>query len=251
MKRLTAVVSLMVLTSCFRAAVRVNIVEPQPNIDLPRSNLALGLDLGKVPDAFEVPEQNGVTSVPVEGWRTSLQAGFQNGIARFFANRKPADFTLKFLKADLEYTPVAVYSQGGGAAAVRARVTYLAQLVDSNGQVVMRMKGQALSRNPWTTWGGSESTAAEALAQMYEEIADDSLRKLAALPPTAVVAPPPVPATDYTPPPRTTDDCAPKCRSGYFCHRGECKSACNPPCPPGQQCSANGQCLSPGAAITY
>jgi|GEM_PF-1687298 len=251
MKRLAAVVSLMVLASCFRAAVRVNVVEPTPNIDLPRSNLALALDLGTVPDAFSVPEQNGVTEVPVEGWRTSLHAGFQNGIAPFFAQRKDADFTLKFLKADLEYSPVAIYAQGGGAAAVRARVTYLAQLIDRNGQVVMRLKGQALSRNPWTTWGGSETTAAEALAQMYEEIADEGLRKLAQVPAAAMLAPPPVPGTEYTPPAGATDDCAPKCRSGYFCYRGECKSACNPPCPAGQQCSANGQCLLPGAAITY
>src|SRR6185369_14047289 len=107
--------------------------------------------------------------VPVTGWRKTLGAGYRNGPGRFFQQNAIPDFTLRFSKAELEYTPVAIYVNSGGAAAVRARVTYMAQIVDRNGQVVARIKGEAISKNPWTTYGGSESTAAEAVAQMYED----------------------------------------------------------------------------------
>jgi len=68
-------------------------------------------------------------------------------------------------------------------------------VIDRNGTVVSRIKGEALSRNPWTTFGGSESTVAEAIAQMFEDITDHDLRLLTA--PVAVLRegeiPPPPP----------------------------------------------------------
>lgn len=40
------------------------------------------------------------------------------------------------------------------------------------------------------------------------------------------------------------NECFPSCRSGYVCHRGECVSACNPPCPSGKTCTDAGRCVS-------
>lgn len=37
-------------------------------------------------------------------------------------------------------------------------------------------------------------------------------------------------------------ECVPACRSGYFCHDGQCISRCNPPCPSGSTCQDNGEC---------
>lgn len=37
-------------------------------------------------------------------------------------------------------------------------------------------------------------------------------------------------------------ECVPACRSGYFCHDGQCLSRCNPPCPAGSTCQDNGEC---------
>ena len=249
--RCVVLVVLLAFAGCFGgAAVRVNAISPQPNVDLPKSALSLGLDLGTVPDSFVIPDQNGITEVPVEQWRSTLAAGFANGIAPFFAAARPPDFTLKFLKADLEYTPVAIYERSGGAAAVVARVTYMAQLIDRNGQVVARIKGEALSKNPWVTFGGSESTAAESVSQMFEDIADHELRALSSAGAAALPAADPVPAAQYSPPAGATADCIPACRAGFVCFHGECKSACNPPCPAGEQCTPNGQCLKPGSAIS-
>ncbi len=39
-------------------------------------------------------------------------------------------------------------------------------------------------------------------------------------------------------------ECFPRCRQGYVCHQGNCVSACNPPCPQGQQCTAQGTCVT-------
>jgi len=36
--------------------------------------------------------------------------------------------------------------------------------------------------------------------------------------------------------------CFPACRSGFVCSAGQCVSACNPPCPTSETCTANGQC---------
>ena len=47
-----------------------------------------------------------------------------------------------------------------------------------------------------------------------------------------------MPAADAGP---TT--CVPSCRSGFFCSRGTCISACNPLCASNETCSATGQCV--------
>jgi hypothetical protein len=175
-------------------AVRVTALTPRPSIDLPAGNVALAFDLGAIPDSFEIPEQNGVTPVPVEQWRTTLWRGFWNGMKPFYsaangtgAPGPGAELTVKLLKADLEYTPVAIY-RGGGAAAVVARITYMAQIVDRDGNILGRLKGEALSRNPWTTMGGSQSTATEAVNAMFEEIADKGLRQITSVKPATPAA---------------------------------------------------------------
>lgn len=37
--------------------------------------------------------------------------------------------------------------------------------------------------------------------------------------------------------------CVPSCRVGYVCVKGQCVSACNPPCAQGEMCTAQGQCI--------
>lgn len=58
----------------------------------------------------------------------------------------------------------------------------------------------------------------------------------AAAPGSETQAPAPAPAGD--------DSCVPRCRSGFMCQAGVCISACNPPCPAGQECTAAGECVA-------
>jgi hypothetical protein len=43
---------------------------------------------------------------------------------------------------------------------------------------------------------------------------------------------------------RLAQECVPACRTGFLCHRGECISACNPPCESGSICTNQGECVS-------
>jgi hypothetical protein len=155
-----------------RDAVRVRVLEPKPFVDLPTSSWKLALELApEVPDAFEVPEQNGVTPVPVEGWRTSLTNGFKSGPARFFAPAvgNDADLKLVILRAELDFVPTTLLARGGavlGAASVVARIRYMARLVRASGDVVGRAQGEVASTQQWSGAGGSSTTsraASEAL----------------------------------------------------------------------------------------
>ena len=44
-------------------------------------------------------------------------------------------------------------------------------------------------------------------------------------------------------PPAGQDACFPPCRKSYVCVRGQCVSACNPPCSAGERCTAEGECV--------
>jgi len=57
--------------------------------------------------------------------------------------------------------------------------------------------------------------------------------------------PPPPPPT----PPPVAEECFPACRNGFFCLQGQCRSACNPPCNPGEQCQEDGQCTLGDAPV--
>lgn len=67
-----------------------------------------------------------------------------------------------------------------------------------------------------------------------------TLRAQGSLPPPAATTP-----AATTP---AADECVPACRSGYVCGRGTCVSACNPPCPTGQQCTGQGECTPVASA---
>ncbi|HEX6240504.1 MAG TPA: hypothetical protein VFZ61_06405, partial [Polyangiales bacterium] len=41
----------------------------------------------------------------------------------------------------------------------------------------------------------------------------------------------------------SSQQCTPKCRRGFECHRGECQPICSPACGPGFLCTSNGTCV--------
>ncbi|MBL9004511.1 MAG: hypothetical protein JNJ46_09705 [Myxococcales bacterium] len=179
------VVALMGLSGCFlfpsaqqqQDAARVRALDPRPLIDLPDSKHGMRLEIDPaVRDQFLIAEQNGTTAVPVEAWHTTLQNGFKNGPARFFKGDPagPKAWKLVIISAELDFVPTAVFTRGAqvvGAASVQARVRYVARVVAADGKVLLRDQGEVLSTNQWTQAGGSSTTAAEAIAAMYQAIA--------------------------------------------------------------------------------
>lgn len=76
-------------------------VEPRPNVALPSPGPSCDLSLSEaVPDAFDVEAKNGVKGGSVEGWRLSLQRGFDNAFARFSGRSRA---TLELEMVDLEF----------------------------------------------------------------------------------------------------------------------------------------------------
>jgi hypothetical protein len=157
-------------------AARVRVLEPRPLVDLADSDLGMRIEFdASVADKFTVPESNGVTAVPVEGWHASLTNGFKNGIGKFFKGDPSSSSARKLviMRADLDFVPTAMFARGAqvvGAAAVVARVRYLVRVVAADGQVLARDQGEVLSTTTWTQAGGSSTTATEAIAQMYQNI---------------------------------------------------------------------------------
>ncbi len=158
-------------------AARVRMVDPRPLVDLSDSQEGMKLEIDQaIRDEFVIPEQNGITPVPVERWHASLQNGFKNGPGRFFKGDPEGSsaWKLVIVSADLDYVPTAMYARGQqlvGAAAVQARLRYMARIVGPGGKVVARDQGEVFSANQWTQAGGSATTASEAIAAMYQNIA--------------------------------------------------------------------------------
>lgn len=168
-------------------AARVRVVDPHPVVDLADSQQGMRLEVDpSVRDQFLIPEQNGITAVPVEGWHASLQNGFKNGPGRFFRGDSTVAsvWKLMILNAELDYVPTAMFAHGVnvvGAAAVQARLRYVVRVVSPDGRVVVRDQGEVFSTNQWTNAGGSSTTASEAIAAMYQNIS----KQLAILPQAA------------------------------------------------------------------
>ncbi len=170
-------------------AVRVTALDPQPQIELQRSKARLAIDLEQLPDSFVIPQQNGIVSVPVEQWRETIGAGFVNGLAPFFQRPTDrADYVLHFLKADLDYADVQLPTDE--APAVHARVSYRVEVTYRTGEIVQRLDSEAWSKLAWVETGGSQATAAEAVALMYQQIAERGMRSLPKILPVLDLAPP-------------------------------------------------------------
>jgi len=180
------VLSCTLLSACLTGsmqteAARVRVLDPRPLIDLPTHNQSLGLTFApEVPDAFMVPEQNGVTPVPVEGGHATLTNGFKNGPGRFFADPagRPPEYQVVLMTTALDYVPTAMFARGApvtGAAAVVARLRYMARLVNAAGQVIGRAQGELISTQQWTQAGGSSTTCKEVVESMFVDLSKQLL----------------------------------------------------------------------------
>lgn len=164
-------------------AVKVGALNPRPLIDFDQSKRSIALKIAPtIPDAFTVPQKDGVTAVPVSQWHLSLQNGFKNGPGQFF--QKPtgkADYELSLVNVTLDYVPTAVLARGAqvmGAASAVARIRYIARVADKSGTIIARPQGEVVSTTQWSGPGGSSSTATEAIEAMYVDIGKKALVKL-------------------------------------------------------------------------
>ena len=146
-------------------------------------SIRLLLDEG-VADAFTVPKENVYMSdMHVESWHTTLQNGFNNGIATQFkaSDGSVADLTLKLSKTEIFFedlsTSATVVGGGGGTvykAKMVCKLMYQAYLLSADGNVVakdLRTVSFPLNRTNRTMLVDG------AVRLMYETLASELLAK--------------------------------------------------------------------------
>jgi hypothetical protein len=173
LRRFPLTLSLALLSLTAGCTLRAGLTFPHPNVELERSprHLALKLD-GAIRDQFEASFGSGPGPVNVESWRETLANGFRHGLAPFFAAAPGANggMTLELIETQLSYVPAAVTS-AGGVVAVHAQLRYRARLLDAHGQVLQRLAGTALSKEPVTQGNHLTRAAGSAVEGLYENIA--------------------------------------------------------------------------------
>ena len=119
-----------------------------------------------IADSFVIPSSPSVNAVPVNGWRGTLERGFEAGF-----QGGPHDHVLILRDAELSFGPAAIGR--GGTAAVRAHIRFKSSLADAAGTELARISGDVDARDAATSPTPEAMTlnASQATEAMYEAIA--------------------------------------------------------------------------------
>jgi hypothetical protein len=150
---------------------------PRPNVIVAAEKLPASLVLDPaILDDFVIPSTGSGSEVTVRSWRTTLTAGYQSA----FPTPGTSGRQLVLLKAELSFAPAAVSGGGrGGTAAVIAAVRYQAKLLDSSGNELGAIAGNAQAREPNINLRepGMTDNASKAVDALYEALVVDLLSK--------------------------------------------------------------------------
>ncbi len=179
--RLLSILAVALLVGCVsETPARLGVVSPKPNVLLPTSTQTISLRLDDaVNDAFRAGP--GAVSVTITDWRTTLENGFHNGVARFFAappESGSTDVVLVVRAATLEFVDVGM-GHSRGFHRIAAQVRFQAALIDTQQQVLKTWGDTAVARKTVEVWFNNgpprddmSSTTASAVEAMFEEIAN-------------------------------------------------------------------------------
>lgn len=172
-KYFTCLLSLFLITGC--ASLKVEKMNPYPNLNIASSDKILGLELSpNIQNNFEIPAKGGIKSASVAGWRDSLQNGFNNGFSDVYklgSSASDSDLILKLTRADIEFAPSAVRADGTPVA-IHVQILYKASLVDNTtGETVKRAADTVVSKRSITRAGDTTEAVKSAVETMYEIIA--------------------------------------------------------------------------------
>lgn len=161
---------LLVLLSTSACSLKILAGNPRPNIAaVPRDSTMALVISSQVADAFAIPQQNGIMGGRVQGWHTTLRAGFGNGFNDVFRlTEAPAETTMTIDEAELEFVPAAV-SGYYGVVAVTAQVRFKATV--TQGGVKRRVAGTAVSKKSIASRNEATAGTVSAVESMYEAIA--------------------------------------------------------------------------------
>jgi hypothetical protein len=147
---------------------------PRPNVIVAPDKVPAAIVLDPaIRDEFVIPGTGSVRDVTVRSWRTTLTTGYQNA----FPTAGGSGRRLVLLKADLSFGPAAVSSSG--TSAVVAAIRYQARLLDSSGNELGAIAGNAEAREVNTSPREAAMTdnASKAVDALYEALAANLLSK--------------------------------------------------------------------------
>jgi len=144
-------------------------LDAQGRAVLPKTERTLRLQLEPaVRDAFGT-ELSAVT-IPVNGWRTTIERGFRNAFADAFRlSDQTADLTVVVAEAELSFAATS-YARNGRPISAEAQVRYKAGLVDQQGAVLRRSAATVASKKSAGAPDEATPVAAMAIESMYEQI---------------------------------------------------------------------------------
>jgi len=165
---------------------KLGMVNPTPNVLLPASSLTISLNLDAVDDEFHTAENQeqpdaSVLSIAVTGWRGTLENGFSNGYARYFAGspaRGATDLALVVRVARLAFVDLGM-GRSNGYHRIAAQIRFQAELIDAQQRVRKTWADTAVARTAVDVWWHNgppredmSSTTASAVEAMFEGIAN-------------------------------------------------------------------------------
>jgi hypothetical protein len=164
---------LLLLGTACAETLHVDPGQPRPIIDLaPKHGVRLHLDMHKVADELRL--ESGAGEVQVHGWRGTLAFGYLNGLRQNFPPVKGVPvLTVELLQALPIYRAAADPTAG-----VAVQLQYQARLLDAAGNVLRKSEGVVTAKNPGTDRLTLTRATANAVENMYEQIAGDLLAGL-------------------------------------------------------------------------
>jgi hypothetical protein len=187
MRKTLILIATLLATIPSYCALKITALNPKPNLALKSSNEKIFILIDKnVEDSYMIPKQGGIKKTNVTDWHTSLINGFKNGFSDFFIivdDASEADLILKLSKAEIEWAPAGTRTvvSGGSSSTVvshvRSQVTFNAQLVNKNGDILKQCANTVVSKKVAFKRKDINPNAASALESMYEYIANDFFEK--------------------------------------------------------------------------
>jgi hypothetical protein len=184
------------------STISIDSLHPRPNIRLPRQERSLCLLLGpSIREQNRVPPANGVPEVVIERWRHALEQAFAHGLSTSFAlGHTNPDLCLRLARVSLSFTAEPEGSAAIASAETRkgelpillahggpssphlvrarkdpgyARIDYVAELLDGQGEVLRQVTGAVVATHPIDGSRDSIPHAIESAVQrMYEMLSE-------------------------------------------------------------------------------
>jgi len=172
---LGAMILAIILSSC---VLKVSVVNPSPNVDVPIVGGGLFLDLDDNILNEMTIKRSGLKPMKITEWRTSLTHGFNNAFDEFqiVSSINDANYKIFIIKAEPFYEiSEGAYDAWGSrvGGSIIVQIEYQARMIDSDGNIIKRSTSTVSSKRSTSSVNEVPLLAESAIESMFEKIAQD------------------------------------------------------------------------------